>query len=280
MAKSLDKALVQQPRECVVFYSWQSDLDPNVTRSFVLNALEDAAKRLRTDKSIKVVPVIDRDTQGIGGSPDIAHTIFSKIDKCQIFVCDVSLITPQNAKRPAPNPNVLVELGYALKRLGSDKIILVMNKDFGEPEKLPFDLRTKRVIQFSAIASEESQAPMEQLSGTLASSIRVILEIGFELEMTQVVEGGTAKGSGEESSHSVRNTILIVITIGLPILVTDDVVYRLFEIGHPVVTSLVKVGIAIMLAAGIWVPYLLWERFKKRHNDEAFDRDGGEPEKQ
>ena len=77
----------------IVFYSWQSDL-PNVTnRNFILQALENAAKALRNDGSLQVEPVIDRDTVGVPGSPNISETIFGKIDQARVFVCDISLKT-------------------------------------------------------------------------------------------------------------------------------------------------------------------------------------------
>lgn len=38
-----------------------------------------------------------------------------------------------------PNPNVMIELGYAIKSLGWDRIILLYDKDFGEIEEIPFE---------------------------------------------------------------------------------------------------------------------------------------------
>jgi hypothetical protein len=69
-----------------IFYSWQSDLPNSTNRSFIEKALERAAKSIQRDDSIEVEPVIDRDTRNIPGSPDIAVTIFKKIDKSDIFV--------------------------------------------------------------------------------------------------------------------------------------------------------------------------------------------------
>ena len=67
----------------VIFYSWQSDL-PNATNwGFIQDALEKAARAIRNDDSLEVQPTIDRDTSGVPGSPDIAQTIFSKIDQAQ-----------------------------------------------------------------------------------------------------------------------------------------------------------------------------------------------------
>lgn len=135
--------------QCVVFYSWQSDHPNSVNRGLIQDALEKAAKEIRDDDSILVDPVVDRDTVGVPGSPDITATIFSKIDKAQIFVCDVTIVN-QHSHREAPNPNVLIELGYAIRALGPDRIVMVMNTAFGGPELLPFDLRNKRVLVYSA----------------------------------------------------------------------------------------------------------------------------------
>ncbi|HRV93171.1 MAG TPA: nucleotide-binding protein [Anaerolineae bacterium] len=113
--------------DVTIFYSWQSDLPPSANRSFILTALERAAKTIHADESIKVEPVIDRDTLGVPGSPNIAHTILEKIEKSDIFVCDVSIINPNRTSecRSTPNPNVLIELGYATKALGHERIIMV-----------------------------------------------------------------------------------------------------------------------------------------------------------
>src|SRR5438552_12222613 len=116
-----------------VFYSWQTDLPSPTNRSFIETALEAATKTLREDGSIQVEPVVDRDTAGIPGSPDISSTIFGKIDQARVFVCDVSIINQgtKEERRLTPNPNVLIELGYAFKALGAHRILMVMNAAFG-----------------------------------------------------------------------------------------------------------------------------------------------------
>ena len=57
---------------------------------------------------------MDQDTAGIAGWPDIASTILTKIEKCEVFVADLTPINgPEPDSRPTPNPNVMLELGYA-----------------------------------------------------------------------------------------------------------------------------------------------------------------------
>ncbi len=79
------------------------------------------------------------------------------------------------ATRLTPNPNVLVELGYALKALGQQRIIMVMNTHFGNPEQLPFDLRLKRVLTYSTApeATERAQE-RKKLQGFLEANLRAI----------------------------------------------------------------------------------------------------------
>jgi hypothetical protein len=143
-----------------VFFSWQSDIRAAACRTIIQDALEAAAKTIAADESVAITPVIDRDTQGVPGAPDIGATILTKIDAAAAFVADVTIVGRTNGGKAMPNPNVLVELGYALSALGWSRIVLVQNTAFGEPEQLPFDLRQKRAITYSSPedATERAQA--------------------------------------------------------------------------------------------------------------------------
>lgn len=164
----------------IVFYSWQSDLPNAVNRGFIQQALEGAAKAIRNDDSIEVEPVIERDTQNVPGAPQIADAIFDKIAASDVFVADVSFIAngkrPRRGSRPCPNPNVLVELGYAAKAIGWDRIVLVMNTHFGRVEQLPFDLRMRRTLGYEAAPGDsEKSIARRDLQGRLESTLREIL---------------------------------------------------------------------------------------------------------
>lgn len=129
-----------------IFYSWQNDLDSKTHRYFIEKCLKKALADLEKDAAIYMS--YDRDTKGINGSPDITATIFDKIDKCVLFVCDISIVNSNADGRKVPNPNVLVELGYAASKLGWDRIICLFDGNTGNIEDLPFDLRQKRVTPF------------------------------------------------------------------------------------------------------------------------------------
>ena len=161
----------------IVFYSWQSDLPNATNRGFILQALEQAASAITGDASIDVEPVVDRDTAGVAGSPDIVGTILEKIVEAAVFVPDVSLITPEGSEKRCPNPNVLVELGFAMRALGWRRIIMVLNTAFGPPSDLPFDLRGHRVLTYELFPGVEAKELQRKLlAGKLRDALRAILE--------------------------------------------------------------------------------------------------------
>jgi hypothetical protein len=114
-------------------------------------------------------------------------SILRKIDECGLFIADVSLTYQRltaEAKRLAPNPNVILETGYALKRLGPERVLLLQHSEYGGPEALPFDLRGNRVITF-----ENSRTAEEQLRNDLTEAIGLILRrVGIPADILPPVE--------------------------------------------------------------------------------------------
>src|SRR6266852_4668683 len=163
-----------------VFYSWQSDLPKGTNYTFIETCLNKAIKELQG--AAKLDPALDRDTAGLAGSPDIAATILDKINNCHVFVGDVSIIHG-GPPRAAPNPNVLFELGYAVKRLGWDRVICVANEHFGKVESLPFDVRQRRVTKYTLAPDATDRA-----EGTAALTAALRREL--ELILTAAQEEG------------------------------------------------------------------------------------------
>ena len=134
-----------------VFFSWQSDLGE--TRGVVQAALDKAVRNLNRDLALEEALRLDEDTAGVAGWPEVTSTILDKIERCEVFVADITPINgPQSDSRLAPNPNVLFELGYALATgLGRTRIICVVNAAYlpdGDLKELPFDVRGSRPLQF------------------------------------------------------------------------------------------------------------------------------------
>lgn len=132
-----------------VFYSWQSDLPIGTNRNYIEACINEAISKINRNDDYIVDLNLDRDTKGIAGTPDIVNSIFKKIDKCDIFIADISIINKLSEGRKTPNPNVLLELGYASKVLGWDKIICLFNTSYGRIEELPFNLRFRRPFAYS-----------------------------------------------------------------------------------------------------------------------------------
>jgi len=169
-----------------VFYSWQNDHGP--TRNFIKDALKKAIKSLNQEYALQEAErpdaiKLDHDTKGEPGSPSIFDTILKKIDGCGVFVADVTLVAKTKQGKAAPNPNVLIEYGYALKSLGDGRLVAVMNGDFGDAEALPFDLRHKRCpIAFRPEGNGPSgnrKLAKQQLVQELAEAIKLIIDRGL-----------------------------------------------------------------------------------------------------
>ena len=168
--------------QITIFYSWQSDLPGSETRNIIQDSIKDAVHLLRDTVDIEA----DRDTKGEFGSPDIAQTIFSKIDNCNIFVADVSAVCRYEATdkdgnkkvKYMPNPNVMLELGYATHVVGWDNVICVLNADYGAPEDMPFDIASRRLTPFSLKDGKSKGEIKRYIKGVIQDTVENILENG------------------------------------------------------------------------------------------------------
>ena len=189
----------------VVFYSWQSDLANATNRGLIEAALQKAAKAIRRDDSIVIEPRVDADTRGVSGAPDIAQEIRRKIESASVFVADVSLVTAHGwlsrlvRSKRTPNPNVLIELGYAQHAIGDDRIVLVCNEAYGAIEALPFDIRGRRVVGYKSRPRERDRATARnKLSKVLEMRLREIVDAPapITLDLQKV-----AKSRATETEH-------------------------------------------------------------------------------
>lgn len=141
--------------EKTVFYSWQSDLSKSGNLNFIETSIKKALKKLHSKEPISIDLKFDKATRSLAGSPDIAESIFTKIAGCNVFIADISIINPESENsRKTPNPNVLIELGFAARALGWEKIICIFNSEFGDFNDLPFDLRNRRIMDYSCIKNK------------------------------------------------------------------------------------------------------------------------------
>ena len=135
-----------------VFFSWQSDLCE--TRNVIRVALDRAIRHLNRGVILEESLRVDEDTASVAGWPEITSAILEKIERCEVFVADITPINgPCSDFRLTPNPNVLFELGYALATgMGRTRIICVVNTAYlpqSDLKELPFDVRGSRPLLFS-----------------------------------------------------------------------------------------------------------------------------------
>lgn len=162
-----------------IFYSWQSDLPNNKNRGLINDSINDAMKNVfKNNKNISEYN-IESDSRNEVGTPDLMTSIFSKIDICDIFICDISIVNTCNLPitekqiRKMPNPNVMVELGYASKSIGWSNIICIFNKEFARIEDLPFDIRFRKPLAYNTSFDKLEQK--KQLTRLLEQTILDII---------------------------------------------------------------------------------------------------------
>jgi hypothetical protein len=174
-----------------VFWSWQSDTPGKIGRHFVRDALGAAIKQLKetpeieepTEREARSAMHLDHDRKGIPGSPDLARVILEKIEQSAVFVADVTSVamtttqTDETQRKKVIDPNVAIELGYALHALGDRALLMVMNEHYGSRADLPFDLQTKAGPILFNLAPDADRKTITGASRQLASQLAEALEL-------------------------------------------------------------------------------------------------------
>jgi len=168
-----------------LFYAWQSDRLKLFNHYFIRDAAKEALRQITKEAEVEESPRIDYDTWNIPGTPEIAGTIFRKIEKCGLFLADITFVgtvEPQRGSttsKRTPNPNVLVELGYAAAKIGWDRIILVMNTYYGSPDEMIFDLVHRRWPQRYCLGPDDHDKK-KNVFNCLVEMIRVQVRLAMD----------------------------------------------------------------------------------------------------
>lgn len=188
------------------FYSWQSDTPTSNGRNFLRSVLEKACDNIASSTAVNDAMrdiQVDSDTQGVAGQPPIVETIFNKIDNSTVFVADMTFVGTRTDGRPTPNPNVLIEYGWALKSLTHQRVLCIMNTAHGAPtrDNLPFDIsHLKWPIQYSltedatpAEKKREKERLIPIIESALRASIATIPAPNPEVQVSPEFRGVEAK---------------------------------------------------------------------------------------
>lgn len=165
-----------------IFWSWQSDYSPKTCRHFIRGALVEAITQVANETGVDDAdrPEIDHDTKGERGMADIAATILNKIADAAVFVADLTPIAQSPDGKWLPNPNVMIELGWAMHRPGWERVIGILNMASGaKVEDLPFDIRQRRVVTF--VLSEGADKPTRAaVRSKLVKELKEALQTNLE----------------------------------------------------------------------------------------------------
>ena len=166
----------------IIFYSWQSKTDEKKNRYFIREAAQKAIALIKKENKpeyLNIALEVQDSTRGVPGTPDIPATIKQRIRDCDIFLSDITMIKDPDVQADLPEPhysnNVLLELGFAQSVVDSDRIITVLNNDYGsvkeDHNKVPFDNRQLRgPIEYSYDKAKE------QLIQVLKKAIEACIE--------------------------------------------------------------------------------------------------------
>lgn len=174
-----------------IFYSWQSSTSSKFNRNFIKSCIDKAVKKLKQKDQLPNIDIEVLDgVRGEPGSPSVASKITDdRIPSCDIFIADLSVINHistgkklvrwliRDKFKPFQNNNVINEHGVALNAIGKERIIGVLNNEYGSPNKNPdnitFDLRHLRFpIEYCySKKTKDRESIQNQLVGELASAL-------------------------------------------------------------------------------------------------------------
>lgn len=205
-------------RKFSIFYSWQSDISK--TRYLIRDSIDEAIDLAQ--EAIAIDAERDEATKNTTGSPNIVTTLFSKIDTCDLFIADISLCykSDQKGNKRAPNPNVLLELGYAVKTLGWERVICLCNTDYGE--EYPFDISHNRITKFS-LAEINREEVKYKIAKIIFQNIRDLKNSqpraksnmathivgGYDVRTHRVTKAITPIIIGQQESYTLHNEELL-----------------------------------------------------------------------
>ena len=233
------------------FFAWQLDTASEQNKTFIWNALCIATSPVSIDSQPIESPRPQSDTTGIPGAPNIVDAIFSRIRQSAIFVADVTFVgNSEDGKKRFPNPNVMIELGYAAKSIGWERTILVMNSAYGGAKHLPFDILQHRWPIEYRLTDRTLVGDKRFASLTNALSSAIIDCACHDLEraneMAKVMDTGTIDFIAHNRSKAFIEMCLPQRTVGDFLGNTESVLAtrRLVEIGAIEIVDTPHMGFA------------------------------------
>lgn len=236
-----------------IFYSWQSDTPFN--NKEIRLAIREAMNALERELS-NVILKLDEATSNQVGSLHIPNSILNNITESDIFIGDLSTVGKSNyGTKKIQNPNVLIELGYAISQLGWNRTLILFNKNFGGFEDLPFDIEKRSCLDFNIIKSDDKNG-IGQLRTELIGRIKSIILNNPERPQNRI------EPLDRERANDLKQLKALLQTLNIQALDT------FFRIGHNQISFKVANGIKQMkLLTSSKSFYLNDKRLKKLVSD-------------
>lgn len=132
---------------------------------------------------------------------DIVPTILGKISSAAVFIADLTPICTTVSGKRIPNPNVMVELGWAFHRPGWERVIAVINEASGATiNDLPFDIRQRRVITYS-LSEEANKAERQTQRSRLVQALASALTLNLSEHIEEVAAAQRIEGTAARSDN-------------------------------------------------------------------------------
>lgn len=233
-----------------IFFAWQLDTPSDQNKTFIWKALECAVTAAASPACLEPSPRPESDTGGVAGSPNIIETIFKRIRSCAMFVADLTFTSKADSGKLCPNPNVLIELGYAARSIGWERTILVMNERYGTAKNLPFDILQHRWPIEYRMSEHTSvgEKRFEKLSDALQAAVTSCQHHALERaeEMADSLDTATIDIIGQYETSTLIDMRLPAKTMGQLLNGLDHIlaIRQLISLGALRVTHSPTVGYA------------------------------------
>lgn len=195
-----------------IFYSWQSDLSKDLCQSAIRQSIRSAINKIEAEQSDQHL-FLDEATRNKPGSPNIPQSIFEKISASDIFICDLTTINEDyDTGKKTPNPNVLIELGFAIAHLGWGRIIMVCNTNYGTfPNDLPFDIDRHRATPFMVSEKNDTNG-----KGDLTAKLREAIDAIVKESPSKASRKSNLSIKERKRERDVQNIEWIISCIHIP----------------------------------------------------------------
>jgi hypothetical protein len=175
-----------------VFFAYQSDIPEEFGKKFIIEAMDQTIDRMKKEGINLELEYGMRKTPG---NPLLIEEMLGKSKNADLVLVDLTFTSSKNwfeskkikflnkeirvlnrfEDKLSPNPNALLEMGYAWAQKGYHRTALLMNTAYGTPEDLPVDLKGFRwAIPFNIneINFSEAKQKRKELAIDLYNAIK------------------------------------------------------------------------------------------------------------